>query len=192
MHLFGIFASALSFISLYLPHSILSILFPFLQFFHFFSRYVVQITADRKRKRPAREMTWSTKCPVTRRRGPEDIMTKREKISAEAAAADTVDKLWSLFMTDQMLEKIVQYTNDSIAEEVEQLQYSTERMRKSPYIRPVDMVGEPLFPVHPSPNIYFFIYKNLTTSFFISGYFFDVFFCQKGYNHRWILNYRIS
>jgi hypothetical protein len=85
-------------------------------------------------------MTWSTKCPTSRKRGPEDIMTKGEKISAEAAAADTVDKLWSLFFTEEMLDKIVQYTNESIVEEVDQLQYSAERMAKSPYIRATDKV----------------------------------------------------
>jgi hypothetical protein len=67
-------------------------------------------------------------------------MTKGEKISAQAEAAETVDELWSLFFTDEMLEKIVIYTNESIAEEVDNLQYSAERMRKSPYIRSIDKV----------------------------------------------------
>ena len=34
-------------------------------------RYVVKVTGDKKRKRPAREVTWSTKCPASSRRGPE-------------------------------------------------------------------------------------------------------------------------
>jgi hypothetical protein len=69
-------------------------------------------------------------------------MTKPEKISTEAAAAKTADELWGLFFTDQMLDEIVQHTNESIAEEVEELQYSAERMRKSPYICATDKVGK--------------------------------------------------
>jgi hypothetical protein len=81
-------------------------------------------------------------------------MTKGEKISTEAEAAETVDQLWSLFITEEMLDKMVLYTNQSIAEEVENLQYSTERLRKSPYIRPIDKVCKPLCPhtgIHPCP-----------------------------------------
>jgi hypothetical protein len=69
-------------------------------------------------------------------------MTKDEKISAAAAQADTEDKLWSLFFTEEMLDLIVQHTNECIAEEVEHLQYPPERMRKSPYISPIDKVGD--------------------------------------------------
>ncbi len=36
----------------------------------------IKITADRQRGRPARDLQWTTKPPPTRRRGPEDIMTK--------------------------------------------------------------------------------------------------------------------
>jgi hypothetical protein len=73
-------------------------------------------------------------------------MTKPEGLSAEAAAASTEDELWGLFMTDEILDNIVRYTNDSIQEDMEQLQYSAERMNQSPYIKPIDKVT--FFPPH--------------------------------------------
>jgi hypothetical protein len=102
------------------------------------------MTGDKKRNRPAREVTWSTKQPVSRRRGPEDIMTKPEKLSPTAAVASTEDELWGLFFTDEMLNKIVQYTNDSITEDIENLRYTAERMKLSPYIKLVDKVRYPV------------------------------------------------
>jgi hypothetical protein len=107
------------------------------------SRYEVKVTADRKRGRPARTLKWTTRVPATRKRGPEDIMTKAEGLSAEALAADSVMDLWSLFITDEILDQVVQYTNVKIGEDLERNQYPREYIAKNPYMKPVDKVNSP-------------------------------------------------
>jgi len=59
----------------------------------------VKITADRKRKRPAKEVTWTTHPPPPTRAPAQDIMTKRRRISNEALAAETEKDFFSLFFT---------------------------------------------------------------------------------------------
>ena len=60
----------------------------------------MKITADRKRKRPPREIVWTTHPPPsTRRVAPHNIRTKRRRISDEAQAAVTEEDFWSLFIT---------------------------------------------------------------------------------------------
>jgi hypothetical protein len=101
---------------------------------------VVKITADKKRNRAARELTWTTERPPPSKRGPENIMTKPEKISDEAADALTEGDLWSLFFTEPLMDKIVEATNQKIGEEMTEQGYSRERMAKSPYICETDKV----------------------------------------------------
>jgi hypothetical protein len=98
------------------------------------------MTADRNRGRPARDITWTTKPPASRRRGPEDIMSKPEQLSAAAQAASTEGDLWSLFFTSEILQEIVDNTNVKIEEDYLQQDYSNDRMNKSPYITTTDMV----------------------------------------------------
>jgi hypothetical protein len=60
----------------------------------------MKITADRKRKRPPREIVWTTHPPPsTRRVAPHNIRTKKRRISDEAQAAVTEEDFWSLFIT---------------------------------------------------------------------------------------------
>jgi hypothetical protein len=68
-------------------------------------------------------------------------MTKGEEISEEAKAAKTSGDLWSLFFTEDMLDKIVQFTNDKISETIEKSRYSTEHLSKNTYIQHIDKVG---------------------------------------------------
>jgi hypothetical protein len=103
-------------------------------------RHKIRITADKKRDRPSREITWTTKAPATRKRGPEDIMSKPEKISDEALAAQSAGDMWSIFFTEEMLRIIVDCTNEKIEESFLKNDYSEERLRKSPYIAQTDMV----------------------------------------------------
>jgi hypothetical protein len=104
-------------------------------------RHKIRITADKKRGRPSRELIWTTKAPGTRKRGPEDIMSKPERISDEALAAQSVGDFWSLFVTDEMLHTIVEATNEKIEESFLKNGYSEERLRKSPYIVQTDAVN---------------------------------------------------
>ena len=70
-------------------------------------RHTIKLTADRKRGRPAEEVTWTTQEPPrSRRPPPEDTMTKEEKISDEAAAAETEGDFWSLFMLNDIIAEI--------------------------------------------------------------------------------------
>ena len=105
-----------------------------------FSRTTVKITADRKRGRPPKEVQWTTKTPGTRRRGPEDIMTKGQSLSAEAKAAKNIADLWSLFITPQMVANITRWTNQKIQEDMDQHQYTREKLRKCPYLKHTDEV----------------------------------------------------
>jgi hypothetical protein len=66
------------------------------------SRHTITITADRKRGRTSKQLVWTTCPPVTARIGPENIMTKPEKLSAEAEVAETEGDIWSLFFTQQV------------------------------------------------------------------------------------------
>jgi hypothetical protein len=65
---------------------------------------------------------------------------KGEAISEEAKAAVTTGDLWSLFFKEEMLDKIVNYTNDKICETIEKNGYTTEHLNKNTYIKHVDKV----------------------------------------------------
>jgi hypothetical protein len=67
---------------------------------------VVHLTADRARERPPRTVEWTTQVPPTARLGPENIMTKPQKLSAEAEAAVTEMDFWSLFFTQEVVSVI--------------------------------------------------------------------------------------
>ena len=68
-------------------------------------------------------------------------MRKPEGISDEAKAAVTEGDFWSLFFTEEILEQIVDCTNQKIDEECQKMGYSEDRMKKSPYIAPTDKVN---------------------------------------------------
>ncbi len=104
-------------------------------------RYNVKVTADRKRGRDAKDITWSTQSSASGRRGPENIMRKPQELSAEAKAAKTNDQFWSLFITGQILEVVEKWTNQKIAEDLEEKQYSVEKLRKCPYLKQTDKVN---------------------------------------------------
>jgi hypothetical protein len=76
-------------------------------------------------------------------------MSKAEGLSARALAADSILDLWGLFVTDEILDKIVQYTNEKIREDLERNQYSWEYIVKNPYMKPIDKVIPHLLP----PNL---------------------------------------
>ncbi len=59
----------------------------------------MKISADRKRKRPAKTIVWTTHPPPAARAAPQDIMTKRRRISDEALAAESEKDFFSLFFT---------------------------------------------------------------------------------------------
>ncbi len=101
----------------------------------------IKITGDKKRKRDAKEITWSTKAPKVSRLAPENIMRKPEGLSDEAKAAVTEGDIWCLFFTEEILEQIVDCTNQKIEEEVQKMSYSDDRMKKSPYITTTDKVN---------------------------------------------------
>lgn len=104
-------------------------------------RYHVKVTADRKRGRAAKDITWSTQSSASGRRGPENIMGKPQQLSAEAQAAKTNGQLWSLFITPEILEVIEKYTNEKIAEDLAKKKYSEEKLRKCPYLKQTDKVN---------------------------------------------------
>lgn len=101
----------------------------------------IKLTADRQRNRPAREIHWTTKPPPAKRRGPEDIMSKGEKISPEAEAAETTADFWGLFFPDTILDKIVHYSNEKIAEDMAKKNYTEDQLSKKPHLKPLDKVS---------------------------------------------------
>jgi hypothetical protein len=60
------------------------------------------MTADRSRSRPARTIEWTTQAPPTARISPENIMTKPQKISREAEAAETELDFWEVFFRKEV------------------------------------------------------------------------------------------
>lgn len=104
------------------------------------TRHVMKMTGDRAKGIAAKTITWSTKPRPNRRLGPENLMTKVRKLSAEAEAAGKPLELWQLFWTDEMLDVIVTHTNEKIAEVVAEKNLTREQLHKSSYIRPVDKV----------------------------------------------------
>lgn len=74
------------------------------------------------------------------KQGPENIMSKPERLSKEALAAETAGDFWSLFFTDELLRILVDSTNEKIEEAFLKNSYSDERLRTSPYISQTDEV----------------------------------------------------
>jgi hypothetical protein len=110
----------------------------------FLFSYTVHMTGDPKRGRKARQLKWTNKVPPTRKRGPEDIMSKPESLSVSAKEAKRTADLWGLFFTPTMLEKIVLYTNQKIQEDLDRNQYTAVQRRKRPHLKYVDVVCFPL------------------------------------------------
>jgi hypothetical protein len=98
------------------------------------------MTADRQRGKGPSEVHWTTKTPSSRKRGPEDIMSRPEKISAEAEAAKTTADIWELFITPEMVTNITRWTNQKILEDMDEHQYSRDKLLKCPYLKTVDEV----------------------------------------------------
>jgi hypothetical protein len=67
-------------------------------------------------------------------------MAKKQKISDEAARAVTEGDLWSLFITEEILDKIVDATNEKIEEDFIKKAYTTEYLQKAPHIKHTDKV----------------------------------------------------
>jgi hypothetical protein len=126
----------------------------------------MKVTADRQRNRPARDIKWSTKPPPTRRRGPQDITSKPEKISAEAEAAETTADFWSLFFPSAIIDKIVEYTNEKIVEYLERSQYTDDQLLKKPHVKTLDQV-ELLVTWFGNGNFFIFFYTIGKCSFII-------------------------
>ena len=103
-------------------------------------RYELTMTADKQWGTKTRTVTYTNKPPPPRRLAPENIMSKGRTLSEEAKAAETPKELWQLFFTDEMLDLVVERTNQKIAESFLDKQYSAERLKQSPYIKPVDKV----------------------------------------------------
>jgi hypothetical protein len=72
-------------------------------------------------------------------------MSKPEELSDEAKEAKTTEDLWSLFFTDTILDKIVQYTNEKIDEDVQKKQLTAEQLRRFPHMQQIDKVLVHLF-----------------------------------------------
>ena len=66
--------------------------------------------------------------------------TKPRALSEEAKAAESPVELQQLFFTEEMLELLVRYTNEKIAEDIHQNQYTEDRLKKAPHLKPVGMV----------------------------------------------------
>ena len=98
------------------------------------------MTADRERGIPPKVITWTSVPPPRGRLGPENMPTKPRALSEEAKAAESLVELQQLFFTEEMLELLVRYTNEKIAEDIQQNQYTEDRLKKAPHLKPVGMV----------------------------------------------------
>ena len=98
------------------------------------------MTADRERGIPLKVITWTSVAPP---RGPEILPTKPRALSEEARAAASPVELWQLFFTEEMLELLVRYTNERIAEDIQEnrFRYTEENLKKAPHLKPVGMVS---------------------------------------------------
>ena len=114
--------------------------------------------ADKKRSIPARNIAWSTKLPPaagdsstklpTDADAAEERAATQQRLSEPAREARTAAELWLLFITEEMLDLVVKYTNEKIQEGLEKACYSQQRIRKSPYLRATDKVSYDFFKVH--------------------------------------------
>ena len=105
-----------------------------------FCRHTITMTADRERGIPPKVITWTSVAPP---RGPEILPTKPRALSEEARAAASPVELWQLFFTEEMLELLVRYTNERIAEDIQEnlFRYTEENLKKAPHLKPVGMVS---------------------------------------------------
>jgi len=70
-------------------------------------------------------------------------MFKKKELSTEAKAAVTEGDFWSLFMTEEILDDIVQCTNDAIEEDFIKKAYTPEYLAKATHIKHTDKVQWP-------------------------------------------------
>ncbi len=61
-----------------------------------------------------------------------------EAVSDKAKAANSTAELWGLFMTEEILDKIVTYTNQKINETILKRKYTEKFLRKRSHIRHLD------------------------------------------------------
>jgi hypothetical protein len=68
-------------------------------------------------------------------------MSKSEELSDAAKAATTTEDIWSLFITDDILDEIVMYTNQKIDEDILKAKYSKDYLEKNNHITHIDKVS---------------------------------------------------
>jgi hypothetical protein len=64
-----------------------------------------------------------------------------EGISDKAKEAETTGDIWGLFMTKEILERVVLYTNQKISEDIVKNAYTEEYIRSHSHIKHIDMVS---------------------------------------------------
>ena len=111
---------------------------------------MVTLPADKKRSIPARNIAWSTKLPPaagdsstklpTAADAAEERAATQQRLSEPAREARTAAELWLLFITEEMLDLVVKYTNEKIQEDLQQANHPVERLKNSTYIRTTDKV----------------------------------------------------
>ena len=72
----------------------------------------VDIAADKQWNTKFRKIIWSDKPPNSSKQPPENILRKERRMSNEAQAAVTPVQHWRCFFTNEILDKIVEHTNE--------------------------------------------------------------------------------
>jgi hypothetical protein len=122
------------------------------------------MTADAKRRRPAKKVYWTNQAPpAARKQSSVDIMTKEQELSPQAKAALKLVDLWGLFFTPEMTAKLVRYTNDKIRETLLKKKYTRVDLLKKPHVKSVDLVSSSSF------NFFFFTSIKTKTVHFPLG-----------------------
>jgi hypothetical protein len=101
------------------------------------------VTGDKDWGTKTRQVTWTNVPPPSRRLGPENIMSKGRTLSKEAQEAKKPIEFWELFFTAEMLDLIVDHTNEKIQAEIanrRQVTGSDEFLKKSPHLKTLDKV----------------------------------------------------
>lgn len=103
----------------------------------------VLFSGDKDWGTKTRQVVWTNVPPASRRRRPEDITTRPRTLSREAQQAEKPIEFWQLFFTDQMLDLIMEHTNQKISADIDdrrRLTGSDAFLIKSPHLKHVDMV----------------------------------------------------
>jgi hypothetical protein len=108
-----------------------------------------------------RQVVWTNVPPASRRRGPEDITHRPRTLSGEAQQAEKPIEFWQLFFTDQMLDLIMEHTNQKISADIDdrrRLTGSDVFLNKSPHLKLVDKVK--YYMVMPDEHIFYIFFFN--------------------------------